>query len=151
MTGGCDGWVCVRWNSSRLRSMSSMRSPPLRASCTPVLRSRVEREEATMAGLSDILETTALEKVAGGFVFTEGPLWHPDGFFYFVDIRQNLLYRMVLGQKAEVVRKTIGGNGTTFDLQGRLVQCEGDDRMVTRLAADGSVTKLADQFEGKKL
>ena len=86
-----------------------------------------------MAGLSDILETTQLEKVAGGFVFTEGPLWHPDGFYYFVDIRQNLLYRMVLGQKAEVVRKTIGGNGTTFDLQGRLINCEGDGRMVTRL------------------
>ncbi len=104
-----------------------------------------------MAGLSDILETTQLEKVAGGFVFTEGPLWHPDGFFYFVDIRQNLLYRMVLGQKPEVVRKTIGGNGTTFDLQGRLINCEGDGRMVTRLAADGTVTTLCDRFEGKKL
>ena len=104
-----------------------------------------------MAGLSDILETTQLEKVADGFVFTEGPLWHPDGFYYFVDIRQNLLYRMVLGQKPEVVRKTIGGNGTTFDLQGRLVQCEGDGRMVTRLEANGAVTTLADRFEGKKL
>ena len=104
-----------------------------------------------MAGLSDILETTQLEKVAGGFVFTEGPLWHPDGFCYFVDIRQNLLYRMVLGQKPEVVRKTIGGNGTTFDLQGRLVNCEGDGRMVTRLDANGTVTTLVDRFEGKKL
>ena len=104
-----------------------------------------------MAGLSDILETTQLEKVAGGFVFTEGPLWHPDGFYYFVDIRQNLLYRMVIGQQAEVVRKTIGGNGTTFDLQGRLIQCEGDGRMVTRLDANGAVTTLVDRFEGKKL
>ena len=104
-----------------------------------------------MAGLSDILETTQLEKVAGGFVFTEGPLWHPDGFYYFVDIRQNLLYRMVIGQQAEVVRKTIGGNGTTFDLQGRLIQCEGDGRMVTRLDTNGAVTTLVDRFEGKKL
>jgi gluconolactonase len=104
-----------------------------------------------MAGLSDILETTQLKKVADGFVFTEGPLWHPDGFWYFVDIRQNLLYRMVIGQKPEIVRKTIGGNGTTFDLQGRLVQCEGDGRMVTRLEANGSVTTSADRFDGKKL
>jgi gluconolactonase len=104
-----------------------------------------------MAGLSDVLETTQLEKVAGGFVFTEGPLWHPDDFWYFVDIRQNLLYRMVLGQKPEVVRTTIGGNGTTFDLQGRLVNCEGDGRMVTRLDADGAVSTLVNQFEGKKL
>ena len=36
-------------------------------------------------------------------------------------------------RSAEVVRKTIGGNGTTFDLQGRLINCEGDGRMVTRL------------------
>ena len=86
-----------------------------------------------MAGLSDILETTQLEKVASGFVFTEGPLWHPEGFFYFVDIRANLLYRMVLGQQPQVVRTTKGGNGTTFDLQGRLINCEGDGRMVTRL------------------
>src|ERR1700727_3701495 len=117
MTGGCDGWVCVRWNSSGLRSMSSMRSPPLRGSCTPVLRSRVEREEATMATLSDILETTAFEKVAGGFVFTEGPLWHPDGFFYFVDVRASGLFRVTLGQRFEKVRETQGGNGRTFDLQ----------------------------------
>lgn len=104
-----------------------------------------------MTQLSDILETTQLKSVADGFVFTEGPLWHADGFWYFVDIRQNLLYRMVIGQKPEVVRKTIGGNGTTFDLQGRLVQCEGDGRMVTRLDASGSVTTIADHFEGKKL
>src|SRR3979490_1667268 len=104
-----------------------------------------------MDGLSQIIDQTDSERLATGFVFTEGPLWHPDGFFYFVDIRQNLLYRMVLGQKAEVVRKTIGGNGTTFDLQGHLINCEGDGRMVTRLAADGTVTTLCDSFEGKKL
>jgi gluconolactonase len=104
-----------------------------------------------MTTLSDILETVALEKVATGFLFTEGPLWHPDGFFYFVDLRSNLLYRMVLGQKPEKVRDTKGGNGTTFDLQGRLLNCEGDGRLVTRLEPDGSVTTLADRFEGKRL
>src|SRR5262245_60142610 len=104
-----------------------------------------------MAGLSDILETTELQKVAGGFVFNEGPLGHQSGLWYLVDIRQNLLYRMVLGQKPEVVRQTIGGNGTTFDLQGRLVNCEGDGRMVTRLEANGTVTMMASGFEGKKL
>jgi sugar lactone lactonase YvrE len=50
-----------------------------------------------------------------------------------------------------VVRRTIGGNGTTFDLQGRLINCEGHGHMVTRLAADGSVTTLVDRFGGKKL
>ncbi len=104
-----------------------------------------------MATLSDILETTSFEKVAGGFVFTEGPLWHPDGFFYFVDVRSSVLYRITPGQAHQEVRKTVGGNGTTFDLQGRLILCEGDGRRVTRTALDGTVTTLIDRFEGKRL
>jgi gluconolactonase len=103
-----------------------------------------------MTKLSDILETTQLEKVAAGFVFTEGPIWHPDGFFYFVDIRSNLLYRMVPGQAPVKVRETLGGNGTTFDLQGRLINCEGDGRRITRTEPDGTVTVLLDRFEGKR-
>ncbi len=103
-----------------------------------------------MDTLSDVLETTELQQVAAGFVFTEGPLWHPDGFFWFVDIRTNSLYRMVLGQAAELVRKTEGGNGTTFDLQGRLINCEGEGKRLTRTEADGSVTTLVDRFDGKR-
>lgn len=102
--------------------------------------------------LSTILETREAERPATGFVFTEGPLWHPDGFYYFVDIRSNVLYRMTPGRAPEVVReKTGGGNGTTFDLQGRLVLCEGDNRRVTRTSADGRIEVLVDRFEGKRL
>jgi len=104
-----------------------------------------------MATLSDILETTDLQQEATGFVFTEGPLWHPDGFFYFVDVRASMLYRLTPGDKPQVVRKTEGGNGTTFDLQGRLINCEGDGRRVTRTEPDGTVTTLIDRFEGKRL
>jgi gluconolactonase len=104
-----------------------------------------------MAGLSDILETTNFEKVASGFVFTEGPVWHPEGFFYFVDVRGNGLFRITLGKPHELVRKTTGGNGTTFDLQGRLINCEGDARRVTRTELDGTVATLIDRFEGKRL
>jgi len=104
-----------------------------------------------MTALSDILETTALQRVASGFVFTEGPLWHPDGFFYFVDVRASKLYRMVPGRSAELVRETQGGNGTTFDLQGRLINCEGDARRLTRTEPDGTVVTLLDRFEGKRL
>jgi gluconolactonase len=104
-----------------------------------------------MTTLSDILETTTLDKIATGFLFTEGPLWHPDGFFYFVDLRSNLLYRMVPGQPPEKIRITLGGNGTTFDLQGRLLNCEGDGRRVTRMERDGTVTTVIDAFAGKRL
>jgi gluconolactonase len=103
-------------------------------------------------GLSTILETREAERLATGFVFTEGPLWHPDGFYYFVDVRSSVLYRVSPGREPEVVReRTGGGNGTTFDLQRRLVLCEGDNRRVTRTAADGRIEVFADRYEGKRL
>ena len=102
--------------------------------------------------LAAILEATDAERLATGFVFTEGPLWHPDGFYYFVDVRSSMLYRLVPGRAPEVVReKTGGGNGTTFDLEGRLVLCEGENRRVVRMAGDGRVEVLMDRFEGKRL
>ena len=102
--------------------------------------------------LSAILETREAERLATGFVFTEGPLWHPDGFYYFVDVRSSVLYRVTPGRAHEVVREnTGGGNGTTFDLQGRLVLCEGENRRVTRTSADGRIDVLMDRFEGKRL
>ena len=98
--------------------------------------------------LPDVLETTEAERLATGFIFTEGPLWHPGGYWYFVDLRQNKLFRLTPGKEPEVVRNTIGGNGTTFDLQGRLVVCEGDDRRLTRMDADGKVQSLVDNYKG---
>lgn len=102
--------------------------------------------------MSAVLETTQAERLATGFVFTEGPLWHPDGFYYFVDVRASMLYRVTPGHPHEVVReKTGGGNGTTFDLEGRLILCEGDNRRVTRRGADDRFEVLVDRFEGKRL
>ena len=73
--------------------------------------------------LPEVLETTEPERLATGFIFTEGPLWHPDGYWYFVDLRRNQLLRLTPGKEPELVRTTIGGNGTTFDMQGRLIVC----------------------------
>lgn len=104
-----------------------------------------------MNNLPEILETAEAERQATGFVFTEGPLWHPDGYYYFNDINPGALYRLKLGGKAEQVRKTEGGNGMTFDLEGRLIHCEGDGYRVTRTGHDGRVTTLADKFDGGRL
>src|SRR4029078_589145 len=97
--------------------------------------------------LPDVLETTEAERLATGFIFTEGPLWHPGGFWYFVDLRRNQLLRLTQSKETELVRSTIGGNGTTFDLQGRLIVCEGDDRRLTRMGADGKVESLVDNYQ----
>lgn len=103
--------------------------------------------------LAAILETTEAERLATGFEFTEGPLWDPEGgFLYFVDIRTSRLYRLTPGKEPEVVREDTGeGNGTTFDLQGRIIMCEGGSRRVSRMGADGKVETLADRFQGKRL
>lgn len=101
--------------------------------------------------LSGIQETQA-ERLATGFAFTEGPLWDPvGGFFYFVDLRRSRLYRLTPGKEPELVREnTGGGNGLTFDLQGRIVICEGENRRVTRLYPDRHVEVLVDRFQGKR-
>lgn len=104
-----------------------------------------------MSTLSDILETPNFEKVAGGFVFTEGPLWHPAGHWIFTDVRASKLYRMDPGQAPVLVRTTEGGNGTTFDAHGNLINCEGDGRRVTRTDASGTVSILIDSFGGLRL
>ena len=98
--------------------------------------------------LPEILETTEAERLATGFIFTEGPLWHPGGWWYFVDLRRNHLHRLKPGGKPELVRETEGGNGTTFDLQGNLIHCEGEGRKVTRMTPDGKITVVADRYEG---
>jgi gluconolactonase len=102
--------------------------------------------------LSAIVESSEAERLATGFVFTEGPLWHPDGFYYFVDVRKSMFYRLTPGGKPEILRENTGeGNGTTFDLEGRLIMCEGGNRRITRTGADGKIEVLCDRFEGKRL
>ena len=79
-------------------------------------------------------------------------MWHPDGFYYFVDVRKSMFYRLTPGGKPEVLRENTGeGNGTTFDLEGRLIMCEGGNRRITRTGADGKIEVLCDRFEGKRL
>ena len=94
------------------------------------------------------------QQLATDFVFTEGPLWHPDGYWLFVDLFRTvpIILRLSPGGQPETVREPSGGtNGMTFDLQGRLIMCEGDNRRITRMEADGSITVLADRWEGQRL
>ena len=101
-----------------------------------------------MNDLHDILATTEPIRQATGFVFTEGPIWHPNDVWYFNDIRPGTMYRLVLGEETEMIRKTEGGNGMTFDLQGRIVQCEGEGKRITRTEHNGTVSAFIDRFEG---
>lgn len=93
-----------------------------------------------------------MERLATGFGFTEGPLWHPDGFLSFVDFRRSHLLRWQSGKGVEVMREnTDEGNNLTFDRQGCLVMFEGGNRWVMWTEADGSVMTLAERYQGKLL
>ncbi len=92
------------------------------------------------------------ELIAQGLRFTEGPAWHPDGYLVFSDIPANRIYRWREGSDLAVFREpSHNSNGLAFDKQGRLVACEHGARRLTRTEKDGSVTVLADRFEGKRL
>lgn len=108
-------------------------------------------KDSCLNDLPDILETTVPERIATGYVFAEGPLWHPDGFYYFADVRGHALHKWVPGQGVTKVRDTDWGNGTTFDLQGRLIQCEGPPRRLTRMTADGAVETFIDRVGHARL
>ena len=102
--------------------------------------------------LTTIVESPEAERLATGFVFTEGPLWHPDGHWLFVDYRASRIHRLTPGSEPEIVREDSGGaNGLTLDLQERLIICEGFARRVTRMERDGSITTLAERWAGKRL
>ena len=104
--------------------------------------------------LDQIVESPPAECLATGFVFTEGPLWHPDGYWLFVDVRREpgAIFRLNPGGEPEIFREpSNGSNGLTFDLQGRLVMCDGDGRQMSRREHDGAIVTLADRWEGKRL
>jgi gluconolactonase len=110
------------------------------------------REVMMATQLASIVESPQAERLATGFVFTEGPLWHPDGYWLFVDVRANLIYRLRPGGQPEIIRDNSGSsNGMTFDLQGRLIICEGDNRQITRLEPDGTYAPLAQRLGGKRI
>lgn len=95
------------------------------------------------------------EKIAGGFIFTEGPVWHPEGYLLFSDIEGARIYRYdpnAQAEKVSVWRENSGNaNGNTLDRQGRLVTCEHGNRRVSRTEQDGTVVALAASYQGKRL
>jgi gluconolactonase len=104
-------------------------------------------------GLRTILADGAkVEKLAGGLRFTEGPVWDPAGLLIFSDIPASTLYRWTPGGEPAVFRRPSGqANGNTLDFEGRLVTCEHENRRMSRTEKDGTVTTLAERFEGKRL
>jgi gluconolactonase len=106
-----------------------------------------------------------IERVAGGFEFTEGPVWSADGALLFSSPNTNSIYRL----DPELERVTLfrpksgytgvdigrylqpGSNGLTFDPAGRLVMCQHGNRRILRVNPHGDTTVIADAYDGRRL
>jgi gluconolactonase len=100
------------------------------------------------------LPLAAVERIAGGLRWAEGPVWFGDGRYLLCsDIPNNRIVRWSEHTGVlDTVREPSGNaNGNTRDRQGRLVTAEHGGRRVSRTEYDGAITVLADRFEGKRL
>jgi gluconolactonase len=96
----------------------------------------------------------AVEKLAGGCRWAEGPVWFGDArCLLWSDIPNNRILRWDEATGAVTIFRAPShfANGNTRDRQGRLVTCEHGGRRVTRTEYDGSITILADRYDGKRL
>jgi gluconolactonase len=109
-------------------------------------------------------EDARLERIAGGFEFTEGPVWTRDNALLFSSPNTNAIYRWQEPGSVSVFRTKSGyagtdigryhqpgSNGLTFDPGGLLTICQHGNRRVVRVNPHGDTTILADAYEGRRL
>lgn len=107
---------------------------------------------------------TQIERLAGGFTFTEGPLWRPEGTLWFSDVIGNVVRQWSPdGTVTELLRPGgydgnslpeggfNGPNGMTADRDGAVVLCQHGNRRIVRISRDGGISTVVDRFEGKRL
>jgi gluconolactonase len=94
-----------------------------------------------------------IEKLGAGFLFTEGPVWHPTGqFLLFSDMPGDHLRRWSAADGITTFRQPCHkSNGLTYDRQGRLLTCEHASSQVTRTEADGRIVALATHHGDQQL
>ena len=115
---------------------------------------------------SFVNSTTKIEVLAGGFTWTEGPVWIADdggGHLLFSDIPRNSIFSWSKSRGVELFMRPSGytgisyyglepgSNGLTLDPEGRLTMCEHGDRRVSVLTRGGGKITLADHYQGKRL
>ncbi|MGI8783953.1 MAG: SMP-30/gluconolactonase/LRE family protein [Acidobacteriota bacterium] len=100
------------------------------------------------------LALAKVEKIASGMRWCEGPVWFGDGrYLLWSDIPNNQIVRWdeETGAVSVFRKPSNNSNGNTRDRQGRLLTCEHDARRVTRTEYDGTITVIADRYDGKPL
>src|SRR3954471_13791451 len=143
-----------------IRSASLDVYRPERAEVSEAVDVRVERLDDAF----DVVPPLQARRVATGFVFTEGPVWSPDGSLLFSSPNTNSIYRWESGGRVDVFRtksgysgpdvgryEQPGSNGLAFDPEGRLLLCQHGNRRVLRVEPHGNTTVVADGYRGRRL
>jgi len=138
-------------------------APPAAAVTTPSAKTGVgtiERLDPAVDAL--VAPGTVIEKVAGGFKFTEGPLWRPDGTLWFSDVQGNVVRSVTPDGKVTVLIENAGGvstappdsfvgsNGIAEAPDGSVWMVQHFNRQIVRVAPDHTVTPVVSKFEGKR-
>jgi gluconolactonase len=136
---------------------------PGRALAAEPVDLHVERDDPCLDALVPV--DVRAERVAGGFEFTEGPVWAGAAGLLFSSPNTNAIYRLdpadgrvsVFRSKSGYTGVDVGryhqpgSNGLTFDPEGRLTICQHGNRRVIRVDPHGDTTVLADRFDGRRL
>jgi gluconolactonase len=121
---------------------------------------KIERLDAALDAL--VAPGTVIEKVAGGFKFTEGPLWRPDGTLWFSDVQGNVVRSVTPAGKVTVLIQNSGGvsnappdafigsNAMAQASDGSVWMAQHGARQIVRVGADHALTPVVSRFEGKR-
>jgi len=163
---GINGPISASSESSgqiKSATLDFYRSPNIALSRAPA---QVQRTDPAIDEI--VPQNATIEKLAGGFLFTEGPIWVPktqdeDGYLLFSDPYNNIIYRWTQDGALSIFMTKSGyrgadigeysqpgSNGLTVDPQGRLTINQQGNRRVVRLEKDGKLTVLADRYDGKR-
>jgi gluconolactonase len=102
------------------------------------------------AAQSVVAPGATLEKLSGGFAFTEGPTRDKNGNVFFVDQPNNRIMEWSADGKLSTFLQPSGyANGMEFDAQGNLIACADEHNQLWSIAPDKTVTVLVTNFQGK--
>jgi gluconolactonase len=138
-------------------------APPPSAATAPAATTAIGRIERLDPALDALVAPAAvIEKVAGGFKFTEGPLWRPDGTLWFTDVQGNVMRSLSPDGKVTVLIENAGGNSTAPPgsfigpngmaeaPDGSVWMVQHSNRQIVRINPDRSMSPMVSKFEGKR-
>jgi gluconolactonase len=140
---------------------TSSTPPPAAAGPSPAnVVGTIERLDPALDAL--VASGAVIEKVAGGFQFTEGPLWRPDHTLWFSDVPGNVVRSMTPQGMVTLLIENAGGvstapadsfigpNGMAEAPDGSVWMAQHGDRRIVRIVADRTLTPVVSTFEGKR-